>query len=100
MCVPTDPFTSTTFDLTDVEKLLKSTSFTVEDMDRAYQDGVEDLAIKTIELIQQFDDAITPAEIISFLEAEIGFQEEFDTPDDIKDPQWYLDNYRREERDV
>jgi hypothetical protein len=52
---------------------IRRTRFTWRDMDNAYQQGIEDLADKVIELVFQTDGEITAEEIVEFLEAEIGF---------------------------
>ena len=50
--------------------------FGLDDLDAAYQAGIEDLADKVIELIYQSDYEITLQEIVSFLEAEKGATDE------------------------
>lgn len=47
-----------------------------QELNRAYDDGKEDLAYKIIELIEGYDYAIPNEELIRFLEAEIGYHEE------------------------
>lgn len=43
------------------------------DLDRAYQDGVEDLADKVVTLIRQSDYTLCLDEIEAFIEAELGY---------------------------
>lgn len=49
---------------------LEAARFTFAEMDLAYQDGIEDLADKVIELIYQSDYTITLEELVEFLEHE------------------------------
>ena len=51
----------------------EQTTFTLADLERAYADGVEDLADKVIELIFQSDYEIDLREIVEFCETEKGF---------------------------
>lgn len=60
---------------TDQEVLLpelREQRYTYADMDRAYADGVEDLADKIATLIRDSDYDITVEEIEAFIEAEVG----------------------------
>jgi hypothetical protein len=59
--------------------------YTETDLDQAYQDGIEDLAHKIVELIYQSDFSISLKEIVSFIEAELGY-----------DPDRPIPRYKRE----
>jgi len=56
----------------DIVEVASATSFSLADLERAYADGVEDLADKVIELVYQSDYEITLQEVIDFCEAEKG----------------------------
>jgi len=52
---------------------LPAAQLTFQELDRAYQDGIEDLADKILTLIQQSDYTIELDELETFLDAEKGF---------------------------
>lgn len=66
----------------------------VDELDRAYQDGMEDLGNQLIELIRDYELAEFPAEIVlpnltRFIENSIGFTQDEDDDDDFD----WLDDY-------
>lgn len=56
----------------DIREVAAATTFTLADQETAYQDGIEDLADKILELIYQSDFEISLEEIVQFCEAEKG----------------------------
>lgn len=52
---------------------LEAARYTFQEMDRAYEDGLEDMADKILALIHQSDYTIGLDELETFLEAEKGF---------------------------
>lgn len=51
---------------------LEEATFSYAEMERAYTDGLEDLADKIVTLIRDSDNEITLDELVEFLEAEVG----------------------------
>lgn len=54
---------------------LEKATFTFHEMDGAYADGIEDTCDKVIELIIQSDYSVSLDDLVSFLEAEKGWEQ-------------------------
>lgn len=79
--------------MTPLFEELDAARFTFVEMDNAYQDGIEDLADKVIELVQQSDFTLTLEDLVQFLEAEKGFSGDLMNLRElrVKDPTGYSD---------